>query len=227
MADTINSKRIAIKLTDESVQINSPKALAEFAETLKTFVVEGKLFTAIKGKNFVHVEGWQFAGACMGIFARTVSVENLSGNDKDFKYRAEVELYQISTDKVIGRAVALCSSSEHGKKDFDEYAVMSMAQTRATSKAFRLSIGWIMKLAGYEATPAEEVNGDFFADETPVEPETPIDQVKEEVHIYIESLGSVDKVKFIKDNIGKVSLKDVTENHYRILHENIKRENES
>ena len=33
----------------------------------------------------------------------------------------------------------------------------SMAQTRATGKACRLAFSWIMALAGYEPTPAEEL----------------------------------------------------------------------
>ena len=32
-----------------------------------------------------------------------------------------------------------------------------MAVTRATGKAYRLGFSWIIKLAGYEATPAEEI----------------------------------------------------------------------
>ena len=32
-----------------------------------------------------------------------------------------------------------------------------MAQTRAIGKAYRNVIGWVMKLAGYEATPSEEM----------------------------------------------------------------------
>jgi hypothetical protein len=32
-----------------------------------------------------------------------------------------------------------------------------MAQTRATSKALRAPLGWIVTLAGYEATPSEEI----------------------------------------------------------------------
>ena len=34
-----------------------------------------------------------------------------------------------------------------------------MALTRATGKAFRLGFSWIITLAGYEATPAEEMDG--------------------------------------------------------------------
>jgi hypothetical protein len=33
-----------------------------------------------------------------------------------------------------------------------------MATTRAKSKAYRNCLGWVMKLAGYSGTPAEEMN---------------------------------------------------------------------
>jgi len=36
-------------------------------------------------------------------------------------------------------------------------ACMSMAQTRATSKAFRLNFSYVVALGGYEPTPAEEM----------------------------------------------------------------------
>jgi hypothetical protein len=40
-----------------------------------------------------------------------------------------------------------------------KYARRSMAVTRATGKAFRISFSWIMSLAGYATTPAEEMDG--------------------------------------------------------------------
>ena len=33
-----------------------------------------------------------------------------------------------------------------------------MAQTRAEGKAFRMILAWLMKAAGFEATPAEEMD---------------------------------------------------------------------
>lgn len=33
-----------------------------------------------------------------------------------------------------------------------------MAQTRAVGKAYRMKIGWLLKVAGYETTPAEEMD---------------------------------------------------------------------
>ena len=39
----------------------------------------------------------------------------------------------------------------------DDFALRSMAQTRATSKALRMPLGFVVTLAGYLATPAEEM----------------------------------------------------------------------
>jgi hypothetical protein len=50
-----------------------------------------------------------------------------------------------------------------GKKQ----AAMSMAQTRATSKAYRLAYSFVAVLAGFEATPAEEVSHDDFREQRP------------------------------------------------------------
>lgn len=141
--------------TQTQVSLQNPNSIINFANDLKKIIVENKLYTSIKGKNYVNVEGWQIAGAFTGIMPVVKSVENIS-DDKTIKYRAEVELININTDKIIGYGVAICSNKESGKGNFEEYAIASMAQTRATGKAYRLSIGWFLKMAGYETTPAEE-----------------------------------------------------------------------
>ena len=58
---------------------------------------------------------------------------------------------------VVGAADAQCLRSENNWKTRDDYALRSMAQTRAAAKALRMPLGFIMALAGYEATPAEEM----------------------------------------------------------------------
>lgn len=130
----------------------------QVANELKKFVVEEKLYTNIQGKNFVHVEGWQFAGASMGLHAVVTDVTNSSdliSDTKVIKYTVKVDLFK--GDQLFGSGVGFCSNEEKSKKYFDEYAIIAMAQTRAISRAYRNSIGWIMKLAGYESTPLEEM----------------------------------------------------------------------
>ena len=84
-------------------------------------------------------------------------VEELPTKPGEYKYRAEVSL-RDKEGKMVGYGVAICSNREAGKKNFDEYAVASMAQTRAVGKAYRMKIGWLLKVAGYETTPAEEMD---------------------------------------------------------------------
>ncbi len=81
---------------------------------------------------------------------KNISVAN------EVKYSSTARLYK--GDKVVGVGYAICSSKEALKKSFDEYAILSMAQTRSISKAYRNKIGFIMKLAGFQATPAEEMH---------------------------------------------------------------------
>jgi hypothetical protein len=37
------------------------------------------------------------------------------------------------------------------------FAIASMAQTRALGKAYRMGLSWIMKMAGFEGTFAEDM----------------------------------------------------------------------
>lgn len=140
----------------EQVELVSPSEILNFATNLKDMIVKNKLFTNIRGKNYVNVEGWQIAGAFTGTFPIVESVDNLS-DDKCYRYRAEVSLRDKDGNKV-GYGVAICTNKEVGKTNFDEYAVASMAQTRAVGKAYRMKIGWLLKVAGYETTPAEEMD---------------------------------------------------------------------
>lgn len=150
------AKTNEIATKTEQVELTNPSDIMNFATNLKELIVQNKLFTQIKGKNYVNVEGWQIAGAFTGIFPIVEKVENLS-EYSTYKYRAEVTL-RDKDNNIVGSGMAICTNKEHGKTNFDEYAVASMAQTRAVGKAFRMKIGWLLKVAGYETTPAEEMD---------------------------------------------------------------------
>lgn len=179
------SKTNDIAVRTEQVELTSPSDILNFATSLKDMIVQNNLYTKIKGKNYVNVEGWQIAGAFTGTFPIVEKVEDLSnGAPKKYKYRAEVSLCDKDGNKV-GYGVAICTNTEPGKQGFDEYAVASMAQTRAVGKAYRMKIGWLLKVAGYETTPAEEMDA-VMAEvvEEPQEKHTKIDfkQVRERLN---------------------------------------------
>ena len=138
-----------------TLQASNPAALvsgaAEMAHELATVIDKQKLFTVIQGKKFVGVEGWTTLAVMLGCVAREVSTTETDGI-----YVAVVELVRMNDGACISRASAECGE-EKPWNTRAKYARRSMAQTRATGKACRLAFSWIMSLAGYEVTPAEEM----------------------------------------------------------------------
>lgn len=136
---------------------NQPANVDHLANQIRQHVSARRLTANIGGKDYPMVEAWQYAGALVGLFPRVVSCEDISKNG-EYKYRAEVEIIDSRNGEVISRAFAFCSNKEKKKQYFDEYAIASMAQTRAVGKAFRVLLAWILQASGYEATPAEEMD---------------------------------------------------------------------
>lgn len=145
-------------VTNDLPALARPDSLKKFSKELKDFIVTQKLYTNIVGKNYVNVEGWQFAGMSMGLVATVVSCDRLD-RAEEIAYKAVVEV--LSGERVVSRAFTICSNKESKKKSFDEYAIASMAQTRALGKAYRMLLGPLMKMAGYEGTPSEEMDEQY------------------------------------------------------------------
>ncbi len=147
-----------------------PAQSLQLASELKRFVKEQKLTVNIKGKEYPLVESWQWAGAQLGLYPQLNYISNHS-TDTEVKYLAEVNICKWGTNEVISKGVAICSNKEANKRQWDEYAILSMAQTRATGKAFRNLISWLMKAAGFEATPAEEMDFSKPVEDAPTQEE--------------------------------------------------------
>lgn len=146
-----------------TLQAASPVALVQgaraLADALADVIERQKLATAIQGRRYVKVEGWTTLGIMLGVVPREVGTV-----EQDGVYIAVVELVRMNDGACISRASAECGSDDeldrYGKPVWSgrpRYARRSMAQTRATGKACRLAFSWIMALAGYESTPAEEM----------------------------------------------------------------------
>jgi hypothetical protein len=149
--------------TDDPVEV--VVQASRVAEALKAVIVAQKLYENIQGKSHVKVEGWQLVGAMLGVTAVCVATEPVDGG-----WKATVEA-RAADGRVIGRADAMCTKFEKRGpwKTADDYARLSMAQTRATSKALKGPLGFVVSLAGYATTPAEEMT---FAEPDPVPPPT-------------------------------------------------------
>lgn len=198
------AKTSEIATKQEQVELNTPNQILEFATSLKEMIVQNKLYTDIKGKNYVNVEGWQIAGAFTGTYPIVEKVEQIpTANPKEYKYRAEVSL-RDKDNNVVGYGVALCSNKEHGKTGFDEYAVASMAQTRAVGKAYRMKIGWLLKVAGYETTPAEEMDAIKEAQVVEERKKRPTIREISYAETTLEQATTVDELKLMWEALGEL-----------------------
>lgn len=123
----------------------------ETANALAKVVHDKHLTTKIQNRDHVRVEGWTLLGTMLGVFPVCVWTHKLENG-----WEARVEA-RTRNGEVVGAAEAQCLRSERNWGDRDDFALRSMAQTRATSKALRQPLGFVMTLAGFEATPAEEM----------------------------------------------------------------------
>ena len=156
MNQEIKDSKLVKKSKIESYDIAKSDETMHLAVDLAKFIKENKLFQNIQGKEFVNVEGWQYAGSRLGILPIVEQVTNMS-TDTELKYQAKVNLLNLRTEQIVGAGFAICSNKEQGKIFYQEFAIASMAQTRAIGKAYRNALAWIIRAAGYEPTPAEEM----------------------------------------------------------------------
>ena len=135
----------------------------EWSTALMDVVNSRGLYTEQNGNKYLHVEAWELIGAFAGVRAETDSVEAISANDLIVGYQAKVVLVNTADGtRLGGGAIAMCGLDEFvtkGQKTqgAKHNSAMSMAQTRAVSKAFRMNFSYVAVLGGYAPTPAEEM----------------------------------------------------------------------
>jgi hypothetical protein len=147
-------RETAVNLFGESSPVAVVARATEVATALASVVEQKELFKQIGRKKHVYVEGWTLLGSMLGVFP---VVEWTRKTDDGWEARVSA---RTMTGAEVGAAEAMCSRREEKWKDRDEYAIRSMAQTRAVSKALRHPLGFVMTLAGYEATPEAEMPDD-------------------------------------------------------------------
>jgi hypothetical protein len=124
---------------------------ADVSKALAHVVRDRKLFVRINGKDYVLIGGWTFLGSMLGVFPVVVWSRRL-----DDGWEARVEA-RTRNGAIVGAAESECLRSERKWAKADDYAIRSMAQTRATAKALRLPLGFVFELEGFQGTPADEL----------------------------------------------------------------------
>lgn len=105
-----------------------------------------------KVSEHLRFEAWQTLGASVNIFAKPVEYEKIENG-----WKVKAQAIHFPTQKVVSEAIAICSRDESNWSSKPEFQLLSMAQTRACAKALRNCLAWIVVLAGYSPTPAEEL----------------------------------------------------------------------
>lgn len=155
--------------TDEPAEVVA--RATKVADALAGVIRSKRLSKRISGHDYVFVEGWTLAGAMLGVFPVTEWTRPVMRDGRQVGWEARVEV-RMKDGNVIGAAEAECLRAESKWANADDYSIRSMAQTRATSKAMRQPLGFVMTLAGYEPTPADEINETIVAQ--PARQKTPL-----------------------------------------------------
>lgn len=155
-------------LTSQSLLDYKPRdmvvAATEIANVLKDVIDKQELYKDLNGNRHVKAEGWSTLGTMLSILPKEREVKR----HEDGSYEAFVDLINTKTGMIVGAGSGFVGMDETNWAKKPNYARRSMAITRATSKAYRTCFSWIISLAGYNPTPAEEMDG--LTEEKPAPP---------------------------------------------------------
>lgn len=150
-------------------------------------VISGSNIKPVKFGDREHLrhEHWETLGHFYGYCTKIESTNYVEFGEVA-GYEATALLLNERTGAVVGRVDSMCLNDEDSWGEVAEYEwqdtfnsqgakvgrskvqvgmkakplfqLRSMAQTRASAKAFRTKLAWVAVLAGYAPTPAEEMN---------------------------------------------------------------------
>lgn len=170
--DMQDQKPIDVEATPQALVVHQPQEVAppglfgtqepvaiiekatSVATALKAVIDRQGLISRISGKEYPKCEAWTLLGTMLGVFPVLLWTKPVEGG-----WEARVEA-RTKDGSVVGAAEAQCLRAERNWSNRDDFALRSMAQTRATAKCLRMPLGFVMTLAGYQPTPAEEMVAD-------------------------------------------------------------------
>ncbi|MGH9734673.1 MAG: hypothetical protein ACRD8A_08805 [Candidatus Acidiferrales bacterium] len=164
--------------------VGDPKRMIQDAQNAADALMEvvkrkkDDLEVSISGRKHLKVEAWETLAYFCGISAKIVDTRPVYDEISEAQgFEAQADAIRLADLAVISSARAMCLNNEDNwsmrpkyewengqKRQVGEVAVptfqlQSMAQTRAIGKVLRNVLAFIVVLAGYDATPAEEITG--------------------------------------------------------------------
>lgn len=124
-------------------------------------------------REYVFVEGW-LAISRVNHEQTHAAVKDVVRDPETGDERIHARAWLTDPQgEIVSRADGYCSTEESRWRDKPFYARASMAQTRALAKAMRIRHAWVMVMAGYSPTPAEEMSEDLVDPRPASEPAKP------------------------------------------------------
>lgn len=162
----------------EDVLADAQRAAIALKRVIDTSAIKPVKFGG-QSEHLRH-EHWGTLGHFFGYCTKIESTRYVEYPDGDGGlirgFEAAALLINERTGAVVGRVEAMCLDEEENWGEVSEYEwqngkkvevgtkmkplfqLRSMAETRASAKAFRMKLGWVAVLAGYSQTPAEEMH---------------------------------------------------------------------
>jgi hypothetical protein len=158
----------------------------EAARVLRDVISQKDKPVIFNGQQYLEFEDWQTVGRFYGVTARVRETRLIhigEGDSMIIGYEAAADAVLVSSGQIISAGEAMCLNDEEkwstrpkyewqtneetgrrqrvkiGEERVPLFQLRSMAQTRACAKALRNVLSWVVVLAGYRPTPAEEMTG--------------------------------------------------------------------
>lgn len=161
----------ALTLRDDPEQMLKRDIL--LAKMLKDVVDKTGSSVIISRREHLKYEAWLTLGTWRGVLPRCLKTTDLVLDDGSTGWEADSVAVDVSTGNILSQAQAMCMSNEPnwgtrpkydkdtgeylGEEPVSEHQRRSMAQTRANAKVLANVLRYIVVLAKYEPTPAEEM----------------------------------------------------------------------
>lgn len=158
---------VSLFRTEDPVEVIA--AATRVANALKGVVQAQNLIQNIAGKEHPLVEAWQTLGAMLGVSAVPIGEPSTiawphpipaalkDAHERGLSFGFSATYTAVKGGAVVGGGSARCVRTESKWKSSDDQNMASMAQTRAISKTLSGPLRFVMALAGYSTTPAEEM----------------------------------------------------------------------
>ncbi len=143
-------------------QLIDPEQQVEFAsraaKALTAIINTKPKKLMIGNEQYLEFEDWQTIARFYNITVGVDWTREIMREGKLVGFEAKANVYNAA-GTIISSAEASCLRDEPNWKIKPEFQLKSMAQTRASAKALRNVLAWVVVLAGFKTTPAEEMEG--------------------------------------------------------------------